>query len=89
MDNLGNSHMEVLSRVRTLASRHHDDQGLPQNQHPPLYFHPVDIRDRNQLEEVLKVYAMEEMPYAQSRIVSAIHFAALKSVSGSSCRIKL
>lgn len=83
IDNLNNSHLEVLHRVRTLASQYHTKVSLPSILHPPLYFHSCDIKDRNQLAEVFEVYAKDQ-PSAQlkSRIVAAIHFAALKSVSG-------
>ncbi|KAM0755870.1 UDP-glucose 4-epimerase [Meredithblackwellia eburnea MCA 4105] len=95
LDNLENSHLEVLHRVRLLASRHHSQNGLPLHRHPPLYFHTCDIQDRGRLAEVFALYALPQQhpedegggggprQLSSSRIVSAIHFAALKSVSGS------
>lgn len=85
IDNLGNSHLEVLHRVRTLASQYHATQGLDSSRHPPLYFHPCDIQDRTSLSDIFSTYANKTAPskVLSSRIVAAIHFAALKSVSGS------
>lgn len=80
IDNLDNSSTEVLHRVRILAAKFHTEQGLPAERHPPLYFHPCDIRDRVAVAEVFSHYALTP---TTSRIASAIHFAALKSVSGS------
>ena len=80
LDNLENSHLEVLHRVRILAAQHHTTAGLPLAHHPPLYFHSCDVQDRSALAAVFSLYATAP---STSRIVSAIHFAALKSVSGS------
>ncbi|KAK4056345.1 hypothetical protein OIO90_002488 [Microbotryomycetes sp. JL221] len=77
---MANSNVEVLHRVRILAAKHHDDRGVPNAQHPPLYFHQCDIVDSQQLASVFECYATSP---ERSRIVSAIHFAALKSVSES------
>jgi UDP-glucose 4-epimerase len=88
IDNLNNSHLEVLHRVRTLASQYHTKASLPSTLHPPLYFHSCDIQDRTELGRVFDVYARESIMMsdgtqkAMSRIVAAIHFAALKSVTG-------
>ncbi|SCZ98284.1 BZ3500_MvSof-1268-A1-R1_Chr3-2g06271 [Microbotryum saponariae] len=80
LDNLANSSTEVLQRVRILAAKYHADRSLAVERHPPLYYHPCDIQDRHALSEVFQLYAKTS---TTSRIVSAIHFAALKSVSGS------
>lgn len=89
MDNLENSHLEVLHRVRTLASQFHKKAGLATALHPPLYFHSSDLQDRRQVAEVFDTYARDPSASERrrgiqfaSRIVAAIHFAALKSVSG-------
>jgi UDP-glucose 4-epimerase len=80
LDNLENSHLEVLHRVRILAAAHHTALDLPLAAHPPLYFHSCDVQDRSALAAVFALYATGPR---RSRIVSAIHFAALKSVAGS------
>lgn len=80
LDNLENSRIEVLHRVRILAAQHHSSLGLVQSLHPPLYFHSVDVQDRPALAAVFALYAATP---TTSRIVSGIHFAARKSVSGS------
>ncbi|KAK4700355.1 UDP-glucose 4-epimerase, partial [Phenoliferia sp. Uapishka_3] len=80
LDNLENSHIEVLHRVRILAAQHHISAGLPSSRHPPLYFHHCDVQDRPSLASVFALYALTP---TTSRIFAAIHFAALKSVSGS------
>lgn len=80
LDNLENSQVEVLHRVRILAAKHHSDLGLPLHLHPPLYFHPCDVQDRPALAAVFATYASS---LTTSHIVAAIHFAALKSVAGS------
>ncbi|KAK4051525.1 hypothetical protein OIV83_002665 [Microbotryomycetes sp. JL201] len=80
IDNMANSNVEVLHRVRLLAAKHHKEHGRSRAQHPPLYFHECDITSRTSLEDVFAHYASGP---TSSRIVSAIHFAALKSVSGS------
>lgn len=80
IDNMANSKVEVLHRVRILAAKHHTGNGLASKRHSPLYFHACDIRDSIALEAVFKLYAKTD---TTSRIVSAIHFAALKSVSES------
>ncbi|ORY82907.1 hypothetical protein BCR35DRAFT_290674 [Leucosporidium creatinivorum] len=80
IDNMANSNIEVLHRVRILAAKYHKDKGLPTHRHPPLYFHPCDIQDRAGLATLFELYARTP---TTSRIASAIHFAALKSVSGS------
>ena len=80
LDNMANSNLEVLHRVRILASKFHKEQGLPLQRHPPLYFHACDIQDRVGLAAIFKLYSLTSVT---SRITSAIHFAALKSVSGS------
>lgn len=77
---MANSNLEVLHRVRILASKFHKEKELPAHRHPPLYFHPCDIQDRVGLAAVFQLYSLTP---STSRIVSAIHFAALKSVSGS------
>ncbi|KAM0789844.1 hypothetical protein ACM66B_006691 [Microbotryomycetes sp. NB124-2] len=80
IDNMANSNVEVLHRVRLLAAKYHKTAGRSRRQHPPLYFHDCDIRSRSSLEDVFAQYATATR---SSRIVSAIHFAALKSVSES------
>lgn len=80
IDNMANSNMEVLHRVRILAAKYHKERGLAPASHPPLYFHPCDIQDRLGLASLFALYALTP---TTSRIASAIHFAALKSVSGS------
>lgn len=80
MDNLANSQSEVLSRVRTLAAKFHLERNLKEEFHPPLYFHDCDIQDKNRLSEVVGLYGKSG---GRSKIVATIHFAALKSVSGS------
>ncbi|KAI5479274.1 hypothetical protein MNV49_003792 [Pseudohyphozyma bogoriensis] len=80
LDNLENSQVEVLHRVRILAAKHHTTRGLPLDQHPPLYFHSCDVQDKAGLSAVFDLYATSP---TTSRIFSAIHFAALKSVAGS------
>lgn len=80
VDNMSNSKVEVLHRVRMLAATHHKSKSLAQRRHPPLYFHACDIRDRAGLDAVVALYAQTP---TTSRIIAAIHFAALKSVAES------
>ncbi|CAH7670459.1 hypothetical protein PPACK8108_LOCUS5175, partial [Phakopsora pachyrhizi] len=88
LDSLKNSSLECLERVRHLArdgriatgNRNMDGDGVP-----PLYFHQTDIRERDQLRDVFDLYKVQTKSGqdSQSRIKHVIHFAALKSVSGS------
>lgn len=83
LDHLGNSHLEVLHRVRSLATKFHEEKSkitLMELVQPPLYFHDVNIQAENLLRETVKLYEIEKG--GGSRIVAGIHFAALKSVSG-------
>lgn len=98
IDNLVNSSPEVLHRVKLLSKLFHDSKGLlDESSYPPLYFHSLDIQDEKAMEEVFALYSNsapdlnsnqtsnndDEKKKKSSRIKSAIHFAALKSVSAS------
>lgn len=85
IDNLANADEEVLSRVRSLASAHHDARGLATDDHPPLYFHKCDITSEADLDALFNTYTHRASTSTKprSRIVATIHFAALKSVADS------
>ncbi|CAH7683391.1 hypothetical protein BY996DRAFT_4600897 [Phakopsora pachyrhizi] len=84
LDNLTNSSFECLRRVRELAK---DGGGSAENSNgtPPLYFHQTDIREQSRLQQVFDLYKTQAKPgkNIKNRILHVIHFAALKSVSGS------
>lgn len=70
LDNLSNSGRESLRRVRKLAGP----------ACPPLFFHQLDLRD---VEGLSKLFARYRLASGKSAIGHVMHFAALKSVSGS------
>lgn len=77
IDNLANSNIEVLNRVRTLNAKLTPSTTL----YPPLYFHDCDITSLTSLSQILSLYTLPNS--TKSRIKSTIHFAALKSVESS------
>lgn len=52
IDNLCNSHVESLLRVHYIARAEFDRCGERARQVPPIYFHKVDIRDQQRINEV-------------------------------------
>ncbi|KAH8917515.1 UDP-glucose 4-epimerase, partial [Atractiella rhizophila] len=80
LDNFSNSLPSAISRVRLLVEMEWDKAGIPVSNRPPIYFEKCDIRERTVLEQRLGKYRRSN---GQSRIVSCLHFAALKSISES------
>jgi UDP-glucose 4-epimerase len=74
VDDLSNSYLDVLARIRTLAEKHCKSNGMVQ---PQLLFHNLDYRSV-EMNVLLHRYAS-----SQPKITGVIHFAAFKSVSDS------
>lgn len=64
VDNLSNSNIDVLRNIKEI---------LPDELSQFMYFHKVDITDRYDLEEVMRIYTFD----------ACIHFAGLKAVGES------
>ena len=86
VDDLSNSFMSILRRIRYIASQHCKANG---RQMPHLEFHKMDYRSRS-MRLLLEMYSDfsvspedETQVSWKSRISGVIHFAAFKSVSES------
>jgi UDP-glucose 4-epimerase len=88
IDDLSNSHYNVLTRIKALVSQHYSkvDTKCP----PVLEFHQIDYRNTTDLRAVLDRYVLQ--PWTSplgmtgvnsSKIAGVIHFAAYKAVSES------
>jgi UDP-glucose 4-epimerase len=71
VDNLDNSYLTTLDRIKVLRDDHYWDQSWS----PSLTFHEADYRDEHAMSSILKRYG--------SAIEGVIHFAAHKAVSES------
>lgn len=74
VDDLSNSYLDVLARIRILAEKHCKSHGMVQ---PQLLFHNLDYRSA-EMHSLLHRYAS-----SRTKISGLIHFAAFKSVSES------
>jgi UDP-glucose 4-epimerase len=88
IDDLSNSHYNVLNRIKALVNQHYSkvDTKCP----PVLDFHQIDYRNTTDLRAVLDRYVLQPwtLPLRmngvnQSKISGVIHFAAYKAVSES------
>ena len=88
IDDLSNSHYNVLTRIKALVNQHYSkvDTKCP----PVLDFHQIDYRNTTDLRAVLDRYVLQpwKLPHRmngvnQSKISGVIHFAAYKAVSES------
>lgn len=88
IDDLSNSHLTVLTRIKALINEHYtkvDHKSLP-----ILDFHKVDYRNNADLRAILDRYALDSWmsplgpgTINRSKISGVIHFAAYKAVSES------
>lgn len=81
IDDLSNSFVSVLDRVRLLAGKYHSTNGTRM---PTVELHAHDYRDSRNMRELLQRFALPadgETP--RSRIKGVIHFAAYKAVEES------
>jgi UDP-glucose 4-epimerase len=76
VDNLDNSYLTTLDRIKALRDDHYCDQSWS----PSLKFHEADYRDGHTMSTILKRYGSGP---SGSTIEGVIHFAALKAVSES------
>src|ERR1700737_3761090 len=88
IDDLSNSYLVVLNRIKTLVDQHYAD--LDRKSIPTLDFHQIDYRNTVALRAVLDHYALrpwalqsEQYTANRSKITGVIHFAAYKSVAES------
>ena len=88
IDDLSNSHYNVLNRIKALVNQHYSkvDTKCP----PVLDFHQIDYRNTTDLRAVLDRYVLQPWTLSlrmnganQSKISGVIHFAAYKAVSES------
>ncbi len=81
IDNLSNSHLVVLERIKLLVGQHFLNHPLDS---PILQFHQIDYRDTKALHHVLDQYVLTHpaSPW-RSKITGIIHFAAYKAVAES------
>ncbi|KAL4897626.1 hypothetical protein BDV59DRAFT_168117 [Aspergillus ambiguus] len=81
IDNLSNSFQNVFDRIKTLASKYHEQQGTKV---PALHMHAHDYRDTAALRNLLEQYQISSRWGAsKSKISGVIHFAAYKAVEES------
>lgn len=78
IDNLSNSHLAVLDRIKTLVQQHYSFNIASV---PTLDFHAIDYGDVVALRAILDKYTLSDI-YG-SRIVGVVHFAGHKSVTES------
>jgi UDP-glucose 4-epimerase len=76
VDNLDNSYLTTLDRIKALRDDHYWDQSWS----PSLTFHEADYRDEHTMSTILKRYGSGP---SGSAIEGVIHFAAHKAVSES------
>jgi len=60
VDNLCNSHLESLCRVYAIAKTEFEKVELGARPVPPIFFHKVDIRDANRLNQVFSFWQDEQ-----------------------------
>ena len=78
VDNLSNSYLCVLNRIKALVQQHYSSNLI---QIPTLDFHEIDYGDVVALRSVLDQYVRSGV--CVSRIVGVVHFAGHKSVAES------
>jgi|SRR5579862_9084162 len=88
IDDLSNSYLTVLHRLKVLVEEHYSTR--PRKTIPNIDFHNIDYRDGAKLRAVLDHYAF--LPFTtqsnqsiihRSKILGVIHFAAYKAVAES------
>ncbi|KAH8426709.1 NAD-dependent epimerase/dehydratase family protein [Aspergillus melleus] len=81
IDNLSNSFQVVFDRIKTLASKHHEQHGTKM---PSMHLHAHDYRDTVALRGLLEQYQVQSRwGSMKSKISGVIHFAAYKAVEES------
>src|SRR5438270_1415220 len=84
IDNLSNSHLLVLERIKLLVCQHFLNHPLDS---PILQFHQIDYRDTKAVHHVLDQYVLHTPTHStnsrRSKITGIIHFAAYKAVAES------
>lgn len=81
IDNLYNSHRNVLDKIKSLRDSHYKTLA---SSPPTLDFYQADYRDQHLLRAILSEYQdYRSQPPQGSKIVGVIHFAAYKAVAES------
>jgi UDP-glucose 4-epimerase len=88
IDDLSNSYLVVLDRIKQLVNEHYSNSY--RKSIPSLNFHNIDYRDNDKLRAVLDQYVLppftaqpNQLSANRSKIVGVIHFAAFKAVAES------
>ncbi|KAF3906452.1 hypothetical protein ABW20_dc0105821 [Dactylellina cionopaga] len=79
VDNLCNSHWESLVRVHWIVQQDYIKRGRSATDVPPLFFHEVDITDKDAFKSVFETWKGEETPLGRQPMIK---FAEEKNPKG-------